>query len=59
MLAAGIPYGPVDDVFLQQIRGFYDAQAAAYLQPGSAGWYDRDVSDPDPNPDSTPTQTRP
>ena len=40
MLAAGIPYGSVDDVFLQQIQGFYDAQAAAYLQPGSAGWCD-------------------
>ena len=36
---AGIPYGPTYEDFLEQIQGFYDAQAAAYLQPGSAGWY--------------------
>jgi hypothetical protein len=38
-LIAGPGYGPTYEAFLQQIEGFYQAQANAYLRPGSMGWF--------------------
>ena len=36
---AGPNYGPTNEAFLQQIGDFYQAQANAYLQKGSLGWF--------------------
>ena len=38
-LMAGPGYGPTYEAFLQQIKGFYQAQENAYQQPGSMGWF--------------------